>query len=141
MTTFCEFNKDCLLGTYITLNYIMYSHVENKKLIKIRSLNMTFRSTAAQQTANVGTPDTFTDEEAVQHTEGVVARTIEQQTAKLPSDLFLWAALGALGVSAYLEFTGNQEKSRFIGQWVAPFLLLGLYNKVVKVAGSDRLHQ
>ena len=26
------------------------------------------------------------------HTEGAVARTIEQQTAKLPSDLFLWAA-------------------------------------------------
>ena len=26
------------------------------------------------------------------HTEGVVARTIEQQTAKIPSDVFLWAA-------------------------------------------------
>jgi hypothetical protein len=77
-------------------------------------------------------------EEAAQHTE---ARTIEQQTAKLPSDLFLWAALGAIGVSAYLEFAGNEEKSRFVGQWVAPLLLLGVYNKLVKVAGSDRLHQ
>jgi hypothetical protein len=77
--------------------------------------------------------------QAAQHTEGAVARTIEQQTAKLPSDLFLWAALGSIGVSFILEVTGNEEKSRFVGQWVAPFLLLGLYNKLVKVAGSDRL--
>jgi hypothetical protein len=78
--------------------------------------------------------------EAQQHTEGMVARGIEQQTAKLPSDLFLWAAFGAIGVSAFLEFSGNTEKSRFVGQWVAPFLLLGVYNKIVKVAGSDREH-
>ena len=75
-----------------------------------------------------------------EHTEGTVAKTIEDQTAKLPSDLFLWAAAGAIGVSAFLEFSGNQEKSRFVGQWVAPFLLLGVYNKIVKVAGSDRAH-
>jgi hypothetical protein len=79
-------------------------------------------------------------QEKVEHSEGVVARTIEQQTAKLPSDVFLWSALGAIGVSLFFELTGNEEKSRFVGQWVSPFLLLGLYNKVVKVAGSDRLH-
>jgi hypothetical protein len=78
-------------------------------------------------------------EEAQQHTEGTVARTIEEQTAKLPSDLFLWAAVGSIGVSLILELSGSEEKSRFVGQWVAPFLLLGLYNKIVKVAGSDRL--
>ena len=77
---------------------------------------------------------------AQQHTEGTVARGIEKQTAKLPSDLFLWAAAGAIGVSAAFEFAGNHEKSRFVGQWVAPFLLLGVYNKIVKVAGSDREH-
>jgi hypothetical protein len=79
--------------------------------------------------------------EAASHTEGPVARSIEKQTAKLPSDVFLWAAIGAIGVSAFLEFTGNEEKSRFVGQWVSPFLLFGVYNKLVKVAGSDRLHQ
>lgn len=80
-------------------------------------------------------------EEATQQTEGTVARTIEQQTAKLPSDLFLWAAAGSIGVSLLLQLTGNKEKSHFVGQWVAPFLLLGVYNKIVKVAGSDRLSQ
>ncbi|HWP45494.1 MAG TPA: hypothetical protein VNO14_19805 [Blastocatellia bacterium] len=77
--------------------------------------------------------------QAAEHTEGTVARTIEQQTAKLPSDVFLWAAIGSIGVSLVLRLAGKQEHSRFVGQWVAPFLLLGVYNKLVKVAGSDRL--
>ena len=29
-----------------------------------------------------------------EHEEGAVARAIEQQTAKLPSDIFLWLAAG-----------------------------------------------
>ncbi|MDM7921136.1 MAG: hypothetical protein QUS14_02460 [Pyrinomonadaceae bacterium] len=78
--------------------------------------------------------------EAFQHSEGKVARTIEEQTAKLPSDLFLWAAVGSIGTSLILELTGNEEKSRFVGQWVAPLLLLGVYNKLVKIGGSDRVH-
>ncbi|HEX8138170.1 MAG TPA: hypothetical protein VF544_11315 [Pyrinomonadaceae bacterium] len=90
-------------------------------------------ATATQ--ANVGTGS------AEQKTEGIVARTIEQQTSKLPSDIFLWAALGSIGVSAALQIAGKQKVSLFVGQWVAPFLLLGVYNKIVKVAGSDQLSQ
>ncbi len=37
-----------------------------------------------------------------------------------------------------MQLTGNKKESLFVGQWVAPFLLLGVYNKIVKVAGSDR---
>jgi hypothetical protein len=33
-----------------------------------------------------------------QHSEGPVATAIEEQTAKLPSDLFLWAAIGSMAV-------------------------------------------
>jgi hypothetical protein len=72
-----------------------------------------------------------------EHAEGQLARTIEEQTAKLPSDTFLWAALGSMVVSAALQLAGNQKTSLFIGQWAPSFLLLGLYNKIVKVAGSD----
>ncbi|MBA2621373.1 MAG: hypothetical protein H0U87_09250 [Acidobacteria bacterium] len=79
--------------------------------------------------------------EAKEHSEGIVARTIEQQTAKLPSDIFLWGALGSIGVSLFFELKGNAEKSRFVGQWVSPFLLLGVYNKLVKLAGSDRVNK
>jgi hypothetical protein len=71
------------------------------------------------------------------HNEGPVAEAIEQQTAKLPSDLFLWAALGSMGVSLALKLQGENDKALFVGQWAAPFLILGLYNKLVKLEGSD----
>lgn len=73
-----------------------------------------------------------------QHQEGSLARTIEQQTAKLPSDVFLWAALGSIGASAVLQMMGKKQASLFVGDWVAPFLLFGVYNKIVKVQGSDK---
>jgi hypothetical protein len=79
-----------------------------------------------------------TGQEEEQHREGVIARTIEQQTAKLPSDLFLWAAAGSIGGSLALNLIGNKHASLFVGQWAPTFLILGLYNKIVKVAGSDR---
>jgi hypothetical protein len=81
-------------------------------------------------------PDTFTQRQ--QHREGAIARGIESQTAKLPSDTFLWAALASIGVSASLQFMGNKQVSIFVGQWAPTFLLLGLYNKMVKQLGSDR---
>jgi len=71
------------------------------------------------------------------HSEGMVARAIEQQTARLPSDLFLWAACGSIMGSLVLQATGRQHASLFVGQWAPTFLILGLYNKLVKVAGSD----
>ena len=42
-----------------------------------------------------------------------VARTIEEQTAKLPSDIFLWGALGSIGLSLYFELKGEAQKSSF----------------------------
>jgi hypothetical protein len=74
------------------------------------------------------------------HSEGTVARTIEQQTAKLPSDVFLWAAVGSIGASALLQLFGKKQASLFVGDWVSPLLLFGVYNKIVKVAGSDKAH-
>ena len=74
-----------------------------------------------------------------EHTEGQVARAIEDQTAKLPSDTFLWAAIGSMVVSASLQFMGNEKTSLFVGQWAPTFLILGLYNKLVKQLGSDHM--
>ncbi|MDB5024483.1 MAG: hypothetical protein JWP78_2238 [Mucilaginibacter sp.] len=72
-----------------------------------------------------------------QHSEGEVAEAIENETAKLPSDLFLWAALASMGVSLAFKCMGRNHTSLFVGQWAAPFLLLGIYNKIVKTQGSD----
>ena len=76
--------------------------------------------------------------EREQHTEGPVARTIERQTAKIPSDAFLWAAISSMATSATLQLMGKQHASLFVGQWAPTFLILGLYNKLVKQLGSDR---
>lgn len=95
---------------------------------------------ATEQSKGSGFGSTQTQSEPQRHSEGVLARTIEEQTAKLPSDTFLWGAIAAMGVSAFFEFTGAKDKSRFVGQWVAPLLLFGVYNKLVKQQGSDRIH-
>jgi hypothetical protein len=76
-----------------------------------------------------------------EHEEGEVAKAIEKQTAKLPSDVFLWAALGSMAISLTLQLTGAKHRSLFIGQWAPSFLLLGIYNKLVKLEGSDKYDQ
>ncbi|HEX4608147.1 MAG TPA: hypothetical protein VH092_08070 [Urbifossiella sp.] len=81
-----------------------------------------------------------TGTEARRHAEGAVARTIEDYTAQLPSDLFLWAGGASIMASATLHFLGRKEDAQFVGHWAPTFLILGLYNKLVKVAGSDRVH-
>jgi hypothetical protein len=78
-------------------------------------------------------------DEARRHSEGPVARGIEEYTARLPSDTFLWAAGASIAASLTLMATGNRHGALFVGQWAPTFLLLGLYNKIVKVAGPDRV--
>jgi hypothetical protein len=80
---------------------------------------------------------TMTFDQNPQHKEGKVAKAIEEQTAKLPSDVFLWAAVGSMAISLTLKCMKHKHGALFVGQWAAPFLLLGLYNKIVKVEGHD----
>ncbi|HEY8893626.1 MAG TPA: hypothetical protein VIM79_02385 [Niastella sp.] len=70
--------------------------------------------------------------------EGKIARNIEEQTSKLPSDVFLWASIGAMSASLILQLMKQKHVSLFIGQWAAPFLLFGIYNKLVKQQGHDK---
>ena len=95
-------------------------------------------ATVTKQVSTSEQPTQKSEIEAQQQKEVPLARTIEKQTAKLPSDTFLWAALGSMGVSALLQFTGKKRASLFVGEWVAPFLLFGVYNKIVKTQGTDR---
>jgi hypothetical protein len=72
-----------------------------------------------------------------QKREGKVAKTIEEQTSKLPSDTFLWASMTAMATSLTLKLFKQDHLALFVGQWAAPFLLLGIYNKIVKLEGHD----
>ena len=62
---------------------------------------------------------------------------IESKTSKAPSSLFLGLALGSMGASLILKLMERDEWALFVGQWVTPFMLMGIYNKIVKLQGSD----
>jgi hypothetical protein len=62
---------------------------------------------------------------------------LESVTAKIPSRFFLGAALVSILGSFSFKLAKKQHEALFIGQWVAPFLILGIYNKTVKQHGSD----
>ena len=76
--------------------------------------------------------------EASNQSEGRLARALEKQTAKLPSDLFLWMGVGAIVTSLTMRLMGKKTGGNFVATWVPTILLLGVYNKIVKVAGHDR---
>ena len=86
--------------------------------------------------AHASTADIATPVIRPEHAEGDVARLIEQQAAKVPSHWFLFAALGAMGVSLGCELSDRRRASRFIGMWPTPLLALGIYNKLVKTLGT-----
>ena len=79
--------------------------------------------------------------DALDHTEGGLARPIEEFTARLPSDTFLWLAGGSILGSLTLKMLGKDHDALFVGQWAPTFLLLGVYNKIVKTHGHDRLSE
>ena len=71
-------------------------------------------------------------------TEDEFTKTIEEYTASIPSSAYLGVAVGAMGLSLLCQVAGHGKWGNFIAQWVPTLLIIGLYNKVVKVEGHDR---
>ena len=69
--------------------------------------------------------------------EGELTKTIEQYTAAIPSSTYLAVAVGAMAVALVAQLTGRGKWGNFIAQWVPTWLLLGVYNKIVKTEGHD----
>jgi hypothetical protein len=69
--------------------------------------------------------------------EGTFTSTIESQTSKIPSGGYLTAAIVSMIGSATLRIMGKDNWALFVGQWAPTFLVLGVYNKMVKQHGSD----
>jgi hypothetical protein len=69
--------------------------------------------------------------------EDQVTGAIESQTSRIPSSGYLAAALGCMAGSAILKLSGKDDWALFVGQWPAPLLIMGVYNKMVKQHGSD----
>ncbi len=70
--------------------------------------------------------------------EDAVTKTIERYTAGIPSTGYLGVAVGAMGVSLLLQLAGRGTWGNFIAQWVPTWLIIGVYNKLVKLEGYDR---
>ncbi len=71
--------------------------------------------------------------------EDQVTALLESQTAKLPTSFFLGAAFASMAASLILKSQNKDNLALFVGQWAAPFLILGTYNKMVKQHGSDAI--
>lgn len=69
--------------------------------------------------------------------EGNFTSTIESQTSKISSGGYLTAAIVSMVGSATLRLMGKDNWALFVGQWAPTFLVLGVYNKMVKQHGSD----
>ena len=79
--------------------------------------------------------------------EGKTTRAIEKQTSRAPSGIYLALAIGSMVASAALMLTekarpgrrmmmgggGRANIANFVGQWAPTLLIMGLYNKVVKL--------
>jgi hypothetical protein len=84
-----------------------------------------YQSTEMNQTSPQPAEDEFT-------------KTIEKYTASIPSSAYLAVAIGAMGFSLFCQLVGRGKWGNFIAQWVPTWLIIGLYNKVVKQEGHDQ---
>lgn len=69
--------------------------------------------------------------------EDQVTAAIEKYTSQVPSSVFLALAIGSIAASLTFKMLKKDHAALFVGQWAAPFLILGNYNKMVKQHGSD----
>ena len=72
-----------------------------------------------------------------EYEEGEWTKAIEHYTSQVPSGTYLSLAVGSIGLSLALRLAGKKQAANFVGHWVPTILILGLYNKLVKVEGSE----
>lgn len=76
--------------------------------------------------------------ESMSGEEGELTSAIERVTSALPSSIWLALAGVSIAGSLGLKLLGKDRTATFVGQWAPTLLLLGIYNKLVKLHGSER---
>jgi hypothetical protein len=56
---------------------------------------------------------------------------------ELPTQAYLTAALGAIGLSMVLRLTGKKDAAVFVGQWPPTFILFALAYKLLRPSDED----
>ena len=64
-------------------------------------------------------------------------KSVEAYTAAIPSTSYLGVAVGAMALSLICQLTGRGKWGNFIAQWVPTWLIIGVYNKLVKLEGHE----
>ena len=72
-------------------------------------------------------------------TEDKFTKQVERYTAAIPSSAYLAVAVAAMAASLLFQAGGRGKWGNFIAQWVPTWLIIGLYNKMVKLEGHDRV--
>jgi hypothetical protein len=71
--------------------------------------------------------------------EGELTRRVEERTAQIPSIGFLGMAFGSMVLSLGIATVARRKDlANFVGLWVPSLLLIGVYNKLVKLEGHDQ---
>ena len=65
--------------------------------------------------------------------EDKITRKIEDKTKRVPSMTFLGLAVGSMVASFGLMVAERKQLANFVGQWAPTILIMGLYNKLVKI--------
>jgi hypothetical protein len=76
--------------------------------------------------------------ESPRPTEDQFTKSIESYTAAISSSGYLAVAVGAMWLSLACQVAGRGKWGNFIAQWVPTWLIIGLYNKLIKLQGHDR---
>jgi hypothetical protein len=53
-------------------------------------------------------------------------------TDQVPEEVWYWAAIGSIGLSAALKIMKKDNWALFVGQWPPTFLILAVFHKMLR---------
>ena len=75
------------------------------------------------------------DEPVPEPGEDQFTKAIERYTGAIPSSAYLALAVGSMLLSLAFQLGGRGKWGNFIAQWAPALLIIGVYNKLVKLEG------
>jgi hypothetical protein len=126
-----------------TKRFVQFLRAEHRSQTHTRRMSLTLDALreghfGGHRAPQKGRRSTMSTMSKADYSEGSVARAIEDKTARLPSDAFLWSAVGCIAGAFALHFIfGRKQDGVYVGLWVPTLLILGTYNKLVKQQGHD----
>ncbi|MDP8922461.1 MAG: hypothetical protein M3O34_06235 [Chloroflexota bacterium] len=67
--------------------------------------------------------------------------TYLQMMEAVPTQVYLGAALGSIGLSAFLRLLGYKDAAIFVGQWPPTFLLMAMAHKILRPSQESGFHE